>query len=448
MDAFVSRKKRKLEEQAEEPFEGAPIVSVILATPTEDDTDMKVAILASIYPAVDYATLLEALITCDGSIEAAKSALKVFSEPERRLASPKSSALAYQSSLSAYGLSGSPQPRPGQTPLTKKGQTLHLYDPKDVAAHTPCSIVHNFLPPADADALLSELLEEARTFQRQTFRIFDNVVQSPHSACFYVESNEERSRQKTEYLYNGSNLTDVRELMPQMRAVQDRVRKAVNREIATRIRTHYPEGKKLRHQSPDEWLPNAAFVNCYAGGAESVGYHSDQLTYLGPRSVIGSISLGVTREFRVRKIVARDTESDSGKASRADQEGQIAIHLPHNSLLVMHAEMQEGWKHSIAPAQTISPHPISGNRRINITYRCYKEHFHPKYTPKCRCGIATVLKCVQQRQANRGRYMWMCHAGNSVDTEKGCSFFQWADFDDDGNPPWAPDFKRASSTRS
>ena len=40
----------------------------------------------------------------------------------------------------------------------------------------------------------------------------------------------------------------------------------------------------------------------------SVGYHSDQLTYLGPHAVIGSLSLGVAREFRVRKIVAREAD--------------------------------------------------------------------------------------------------------------------------------------------
>lgn len=168
-----------------------------------------------------------------------------------------------------------------------------------------------------------------------------------------------------------------------MRVVSEKVKTAVNREIETRIKHHYPGGKKLRYQSPNEWTPNAAFVNCYKGGAESVGYHSDQLTYLGPRAVIGSLSLGVAREFRVRKIVARgggdEGKDRRGNSQRADAEGQIAIHLPHNSLLVMHAEMQEEWKHSIHPAQAIVPHPISGNKRINITYRNYREDFHPKY---------------------------------------------------------------------
>ena len=159
-------------------------------------------------------------------------------------------------------------------------------------------------------------------------------------------------------------------------------------------------------------------MNCYNGGNESVGYHSDQLTYLGPRAVIGSLSLGVAREFRVRKAVPRETDASNASkrtgpsedGGRADDEGQISIHLPHNSLLVMHAEMQEEWKHSIAPAQAIDPHPIAGNKRINITYRHYRDSFNPRLTPRCQCNMAVFLRCVQRKRENRGRYFWMCHA--------------------------------------
>jgi hypothetical protein len=224
-----------------------------------------------------------------------------------------------------------------------------------------------------------------------------------------------------------------------MRKVSPKVQEAVNSEIATRIKTQYPNGKKLKCQSPDPWRPNAAFVNCYNGGAESVGYHSDQLTYLGPRAVIGSISLGVAREFRVRRIVpqAQDDSEEKKKKTQedADAAGQIAIHLPHNSLLVMHAEMQEEWKHSIAPAQAIDPHPIAQNKRINITYRDYKASLHPKFTPKCRCDVPSVLRVVQRRKENWGKYFWMCHAGN-VPEKDGCTFFEWAQFSDDGEPIW------------
>ena len=40
------------------------------------------------------------------------------------------------------------------------------------------------------------------------------------------------------------------------------------------------------------WHANVAAANCYEGAQESVGYHSDQLTYLGPYPTIASLSLG------------------------------------------------------------------------------------------------------------------------------------------------------------
>ena len=390
----------------------------------DDSTDMKLATLASLFPSIEQTTLLDLLVSADGSVDAVQSSL---SPPPELSSSRKRSAgsVGHQTSLSSFRKkfeesdAANPSPAKRRT-LTQKGKPLHLYAPEDIATHTPCSIIHNFLPAAEADNLLEELLLEAPTFSRQTFKLFDNVVQSPHSACFYVNSLEEREAQKTEYLYNGSFLTDIRQITPQMRNVSSKVEKAVNEEVAARIKTHYPNGQKLKYQSPNPWIPNAAFVNCYQGVAESVGYHSDQLTYLGPRAIIGSLSLGVAREFRVRKIVARDDDDDDDNEAtkeknplRADLEGQISIHLPHNSLLVMHSEMQEEWKHSIHPAKVIDPHPIAGNRRINVTYRHYRESFHPKYTPKCKCDVATVLRCVQRKKENRGRYMWMCHAGNT-----------------------------------
>lgn len=224
-----------------------------------------------------------------------------------------------------------------------------------------------------------------------------------------------------------------------MQKVSSKVEAAVNSEIKTRITNFYPSSQKLKYQSPNHWKPNAAVVNCYSGGAESVGYHSDQFTYLGPRPVIGSVSLGVAREFRVRRVVPQDDSSDSNKKGKSkeesDAEGQIAIHLPHNSLLVMHAEMQEEWKHSISPANAIDPHPISGNKRINVTYRDYKASLHPKLTPRCKCDVPVVLRVVQRKKENWGKYFWMCYAGN-VPGKNGCDHFEWANFDKDGEPIW------------
>ena len=399
--AFVSRKRRRVEGStapSREPHRPPDMPDI------EDDagsTDIKIATLASLYPSLELESLLDVLISADGVLEKAIELLEI---PPTSIhpGSQFPRVTGFQTSLSPFQCKSD---RPGATtsrltPLTRKGITLHLYSPEDIAAHTPCSIILNILPTSEANELLKELLEEATTFGQQSIKVFENVVQSPHTACFYVDSLEDLHEQKTKYLYNGSFLEDVRQITPTMRSISSKVKPAVNGEIAKRIKNHYPGGKKLKHQSPDQWIPNAAFVNCYKGGAESVGYHCDHLTYLGPRAVIGSLSLGVAREFRVRKIVARDNEDGEPKGrkwpERADMEGQIAIHLPHNSLLVMHAEMQEEWKHSIHPAAVIDPHPIASNKRINVTYRYYRESFHPKNTPRCRCGIATVLSCVQR----------------------------------------------------
>ncbi|KAI4107784.1 MAG: hypothetical protein L6R37_001470 [Teloschistes peruensis] len=374
MDDCPSLKRRKLL-----PSDESEVLNVCQGRtcPGEeenDSTDVKLAILASLFPSVENVALLDILVESNGSIHAASQILSSLAEPASRKLPIKG--IGYQTSLESFR-----KPKPGpvtlsrpavKDALTRKGQTLHLYTPEDIESHTPCSIIHNFLPAEIAEDLLRELLQEASTFERQVFKLFDNV--------------------------------DIRQITPQMSKVSASVQAAVNGELSRRIQYFYPGGKKLRYQSPKDWIPNAAFVNQYQGGSESVGYHSDQLTYLGPRAVIGSLSLGVARQFRIRKIVARDEQENQPRArtskdmQRADAEGQIAIHLPHNSLLVMHAEMQEEYKH--------------------------------------------ILRCVQRKKENRGRYMWMCHAGLTPGKE-GCTFFQWAEFDDDGEPQWAKTSEKA-----
>ncbi|KAK5137163.1 hypothetical protein LTR08_000668 [Meristemomyces frigidus] len=430
MEAFISRKRRKISPETE----GAAVTKKLNRLDEGDDgesTDFKLAMLASLHPEKSQDVLLDYLLAYGGSVEEASAALS----PSSRQDSPRkrSGASGYQSSLASFAKGVESKPVAARA-LTKKGTTLHLYTPEDVEAHTPCSIIHNFLRPEEANALLKELLQEAPSFRKETFQLFDRTVESPHTMRFYVDSLIEAQAQKTEYIYNGSYVPDVTQTTPEMLKVSGLVREAVNEEIDRRVRDYYPEHKKLRFQSPDEWKPNASFVNCYDGAKESVGYHSDQLTYLGPRAVIGSLSLGVAREFRVRKIVPQID------GSTADTQGQIAIHLPHNSLLVMHAEMQEEWKHAVAPAQTIDPHPVAGNKRLNVTYRCYKDYLHPKFTPRCKCNVPAVLRCVQKQAATRGRYMWMCHSGYTPG-QKGCSYFVWADFDEDGRPPWAQGYR-------
>jgi alkylated DNA repair dioxygenase AlkB len=456
MDEFLSRKRQRLSPKDEEVKSNQESSD----TSTEDSTDIKLAILLSLFPAAKQDGLLDILVSCEGSVEAASSVLSLqgsATDAPKTKNRAAAGSLGMQTSLSSHVLTTSedgimrPMNKTGskrKLPPTKNGKTLHLYSPEDIAAYTPCTIIHNFLPSEEANKLLLELLDESKYLTRSEFQLFDRTVQSPHTHAVFVSTPEELRQQTSEYTYGGTYRSNVRQAPPQLRSVSRRVQTTVNDEIQKRIREVYPDGKKLQYQSSKEWKPNAAFVNCYDGPSESVGYHSDHLTYLGPHPVIGSLSLGVAREFRIRRIVAQDDEAEEqnevknynsvqsqAASARADAQGQISIHLPHNSLLIMHAEMQEEWKHSIAPAQTISPHPISGNRRINVTYRWYRDTLHPRYIPRCQCGEHTILRCAQRKQETRGRYMWMCYA-SFIPGKEGCSFFQWAEFDDDGDPVW------------
>jgi hypothetical protein len=261
MDAFMSRKRRRVS-----PPEETDIQPFVATEEDEDSTDLKLALLASMHSNIDHSTLLEALLVSEGSVENATELLTLDNK-----ASPtkKQSGIGYQASLAAFNIKSSATSESlRKKQLTKKGQTLHLYSPEDIAAHTPCSIIHNFLPSDEANALLLELLEEAPTFRREKFQLFDRVVESPHTMSFYVDSWDEAEKHKTEYVYNGNSISDIRKSLPEMRKVSHKVQAAVNDEVKKRIRDFYPGGKKLQFQSPDEWEPNAAFVNCYDGGAE------------------------------------------------------------------------------------------------------------------------------------------------------------------------------------
>lgn len=206
MDAFISRKKRKLSVSSQSPFKSNTVDLIEdLSVPDDESTEFKLALLSSLNPEVDQQVLLEILLEHDGDVEKASSSLSIVDTASLPILKKPSATVSYQSSLSTF-ISSENSTKRVKT-LSRKGKTLHLYSPQDVAAHTPCSIIHNFLPVEEANTLLEELLKEAPTFERMTFKLFDNVVTSPHTACFYVESLEEQKAQKTEYLYNGSLLT-------------------------------------------------------------------------------------------------------------------------------------------------------------------------------------------------------------------------------------------------
>ena len=204
MDSFLQRKKRKSNEVVDEE-EHVTSTSLPPANSQdhEEPTEVKLAILSSLYPQINQETILDVLLAHEGSVTQTREALK--SRPRSR----KDNVVGSQQSLKQYtswntdSSSSSPQKKKLKS---KKGSTLHLFDPQDVEEHTPCTIIHNFLPTELANDLLKELLEEAKTFEKITFKLFDNVVASPHTSSFFVESYDEMQAQKTDYIYNGARL--------------------------------------------------------------------------------------------------------------------------------------------------------------------------------------------------------------------------------------------------
>ena len=96
---------------------------------------------------------------------------------------------------------------------------------------------------------------------------------------------------------------------------------------------------------------NSVLLNYYRDGRDSMGWHSDDEPELGDNPLIGSVSLGAARRFRMQH--------------KADASLQMAWNLPDGSYLEMGGALQRHWKHCVPKvASNKGPGP-----RINLTFR-------------------------------------------------------------------------------
>ena len=93
---------------------------------------------------------------------------------------------------------------------------------------------------------------------------------------------------------------------------------------------------------------NRALVNYYRDGKDSVDWHADDEASLGFEPLIASVSVGAERVFQLRHNVTKE---------------KIKINLPHGSLLLMGAGIQEHWQHSVAKVKQLD------DPRVNFTFR-------------------------------------------------------------------------------
>lgn len=91
-------------------------------------------------------------------------------------------------------------------------------------------------------------------------------------------------------------------------------------------------------------------VNFYSGGQDSISYHSDDESFLGPLPCIASLSLGARRDFLMKH---KDSKKDADV---------LKLTLESGDMLVMRGTTQSRWLHSV-------PKRKSSGNRMNITFR-------------------------------------------------------------------------------
>jgi alkylated DNA repair dioxygenase AlkB len=91
---------------------------------------------------------------------------------------------------------------------------------------------------------------------------------------------------------------------------------------------------------------NYCLANRYRKGADSMGWHADNEPEIG--EVIGSLSLGATRKFRIRHNTTRET---------------MTFEPGNGTLIVMAGTMQKFWQHEVPKTKK------AVGERINLTFR-------------------------------------------------------------------------------
>ena len=268
----------------------------------------------------------------------------------------------------------------------------------EVPSVAPAHIVRRVLPPALADALLRKLLADG-DWHRGTWTVGGKTsVNARRTRSFRIRMTgggefealgggaDAQAREE-----NGSSRVRGYAACPELLEAA-RFVTAASRELAPR-------------SWKDNWEPTVAFGNRYDGGQEHVGYHSDFLMTMGPRPIIAGLSLGATREFRLRR------EATDYAPSRV-----VCMPAEHNSLIVMSRDCQEEWKHSVAKTSSVQFHGIAGETRFSLTFRRNRPEFSQSALRNCNCGKPAALKCA------KGRYYYTCCMAGGDASQK-CSYY-------------------------
>jgi alkylated DNA repair dioxygenase AlkB len=175
-----------------------------------------------------------------------------------------------------------------------------------------------FFPKPTADRLLQELMEKIEWTQNK-IRFYGKESLVPRLEAWYGDHGKS-------YAYSGIQMKPkpwTKELVE--------IKEAIEKEASVPF--------------------NSVLINYYRDGKDRVAWHSDDEKELGQNPIIGSVSLGAERKFKLRH------KKYKGNGLKTE------IMLQHGSFLLMKGPTQHHWMHEIPrTAKPIGP-------RINLTFR-------------------------------------------------------------------------------
>ncbi len=167
-----------------------------------------------------------------------------------------------------------------------------------------------------ADGILRKLLSEI-IWRQDRIHLYGRHMKLPRLTAWYGDPGKI-------YTYSGISM----EPLPWIRCLTE-----IRERLQVLTRVHF----------------NSVLLNLYRDGNDSIGWHSDDEKSLGQNPVIGSVSFGATRRFKLRH--------------KLDKTLKQSIDLHHGSLLMMAGATQHHWRHCVAKTR------IACGPRINLTFR-------------------------------------------------------------------------------
>ncbi len=173
-----------------------------------------------------------------------------------------------------------------------------------------------FFKEEESDFFFGYLLQNVKWPQDKIW-MFNKYVDIPRLNAWYGEDNKN-------YSYSGIPMKP-NPWLPQLVEIKDRI------ETISKVKF------------------TSALINLYRDGKDSVDWHADDEPELGKNPVIGSVSFGETRVFKLRHLKDKSLKTD--------------VELTHGSFALMRGETQHFWEHKIPKtAKQVKP-------RINLTFR-------------------------------------------------------------------------------